>query len=216
DRPPVMVVSEEVWRTQFGSDPALVGSIVRINGQPRTVVGIVEGRFRVPIGSQWMRSDVWVPLQFTPDEAGARRNNSMMLVGRLKPGQSVASAAAELRSLMRGLVEAHPELKGEDIQVVSLPKEAVRSVRGPLLLLFGAVGFVLLIAAGNVVSLLLARGADRSREISIRTALGADRASIMRAVVVESVLLAAVGLTLGLGLAWAGVRGIGALAAERL
>lgn len=215
-QPPVAVLSEELWRERFGADAAIVGEAVRINGTPRTVVGIVPAGFRVPHGSQQLASEVYVPLVFDSTEALWRRSNYIWLVGRLGPGATPAQAEAEAAGLMRGLVEAHPELAGEGIRIVPLQREALRPVRGPLLLLLGAVGFVLLIAASNVASLLLARGVERRREVAIRSALGASGRDIVRRVLLEAGLLVGAGVAAGLALAWAGVAAIGALAAARL
>jgi predicted permease len=216
DQPPVVLVSEEIWRTRYGADPGLVGRTVRVNGEPRAVAGIVPRGFRIPEGSQTLRSDLWLPLRFDPDEAALRRNNFMFLLGRLRDGVTAEAADAELRSVMAGIIEAHPELRGESVLTLPLQRESVRTVRGPLLLLLGAVGLVLLIAAANVASLLLARGTERRREVAIRAAIGASRAGILREVLGESLVLAGGGALLGLGLAWAGVRGIGSLAAAQL
>ena len=216
DREPVVVLDEELWRERFGGDPAIVGRIVRLDGRPHTVVGIAPRGLGIPHGSQVVRAQLWVPMRFTDGQLAARRSNFLWVMGRLAPGATAASAHAELAQLFDGIVAAHPELRGEGVRVLPLQAEGVRSVRTPLLLLFGAVGFVLLIAATNVASLLLARGVQRGRELAVRTALGGTRAQVMRPVLVESLVLTAAGLALGLGLAWAGVRTIGALAAERL
>ena len=216
DREPVVVLDEELWRERFGGDPAIVGRIVRLDGRPHTVVGITPRGLGIPHGSQVVRAQLWVPMRFTDGQLAARRSNFLWVMGRLAPGATAASAHAELAQLFDGIVAAHPELRGEGVRVLPLQAEGVRSVRTPLLLLFGAVGFVLLIAATNVASLLLARGVQRGRELAVRTALGGTRAQVMRPVLVESLVLTAAGLALGLGLAWAGVRTIGALAAERL
>lgn len=216
DREPVVVLDEELWRERFGGDPAVVGRAVRLDGRPHTVVGIAPRGLGIPHGAQVVRAQLWVPMRFTDGQLAARRSNFLWVMGRLAPGATAASAHAELAQLFGGIVAAHPELRGEGVRVLPLQAEGVRSVRTPLLLLFGAVGFVLLIAATNVASLLLARGVQRGRELAVRTALGGTRAQVMRPVLVESLVLTAAGLALGLGLAWAGVRTIGALAAERL
>ncbi len=155
-------------------------------------------------------------MQFSPNELAQRGSNYLYALGRLAPGATLQSAHAELVRLFDGIVAANPELRGEQVRALSLVGEGVRTVRKPLMLLFGAVCMVLLIAATNVASLLLARSVHRRRELAIRSALGGNRHQLMRPVLSESLVMTAIGLLLGLGLAWGGVRTIGSLAAARL
>jgi len=205
DQPPVVVLSEEFWVRHYGGDPAIVGSAIRLDGVEREVLGIVPPRFRLPHGGQSLRSDVWVPLRFDPDEAATRGSNYLWVMGRLRPGAGVPAADAELRQVMQGLVEQYPDLRGELLRVEPLRSESVKAVRGPLLLLLGAVGFVLLIAVANVASLLLARGVGRRREVALRGVLGAQEWDVIRPALMESAILTAAGTGLGLVLAWSGV-----------
>jgi putative ABC transport system permease protein len=216
DQPLAVVLSHELWRDRFGADPSVVGRAVSINGQPHRIVGVLPPEFRVPHGSSLMRAQLWVPMRFSTGELAGRRSNFLMTLGRLAPGATPAAAQTELVQLFDRLVEQYPNLRGESLRVLPLQAEGVRAVRTPLLLLFGAVVIVLLIASTNVASLLLARGVQRQREIAIRAALGGSRWTVVRPVLAESVVIAAVGLLLGLALAWLGVRTIGALAAERV
>jgi predicted permease len=216
DHPPVAVLSDELWRGKFGADPALVGRTVGIDGSPTTIVGILPPQFRIPQGGNVLRADVWVPTRFTPNQLGQRGNNSLFLLGRLAPGSTVQSADAELRGVFARLIETYPNLRGENMRVAPLQSENLQAIRKPLLLIFGAVCMVLLIAATNVAALLLARGVHRRREMAVRVALGASRWDAMRPVMAESVAITVVGTTLGLLLALAGVRTIGALAAARM
>lgn len=217
DRPMVAVLSDEFWRGRFGADPTLVGQVVNIDGQPTTIVGILPPDLRIPHGFQSMlAADVWKPQRFTPRNLAARRSNYLRLLGRLAPGATVASADAEMKTLFTGLVADHPELRGENLRVAPLQAENAQSVRTPLLLLFGAVCMVLLIAATNVAALLLARGVQRRREMAVRTALGATHWGTMRPALLESLVIAAAGVAGGLLLAMAGVRTIGSLAAARI
>jgi len=213
---PVVVVSDALWRRQFAADPSLVGRTVTLDGVSTTVVGIAPADFRVPHGGRVLKADLWVPMRFSEGERARRSSNYLMTMGRLARGATIASAQAEMNTLMDGLASAYPDLQGEGIRVLDLQAESVAGVRTPLMLLFGAVGFVLLIAATNVASLLLARGVQRRREMAIRTALGGGRWAVMRPVLTESLLLSTIGAGLGLGLAWLGVRTIGKLAAQRL
>ena len=216
DASPVVVIGEELWNERFGSDPSVVGKPIRLDGQPTTVVGIAPRELGIPHGAQVIRSQVWVPMRFSTNERAQRRNNHLSVLGRLAPGATAQSAQAELVRIFDDIVIANPELRGEQVRALSLAGEGVRAVRKPLLLLFGAVCMVLLIAATNVASLLLARAVQRQRELAVRSALGASRRQLMRPVLSESLVMTAVGLLLGLGLAWAGVRTIGSLAAARL
>ena len=216
DQPLTVVLSHELWRERFGGDPGVVGSAVSIDGEPRRIVGVLPPGFRVPHGSSLLRSQLWVPMRFSRQELASRGNNYLMALGRLAPGASPATAQTELGQLFARIVEQNPDLRGEGVRVMPLQTEGVRTVRTPLLLLFGAVVIVLLIAATNVASLLLARGIQRQREIAIRAALGGGRWAVMRPVLAESLVIALLGLALGLVLAWVGVRTIGALAAERV
>jgi putative ABC transport system permease protein len=214
--PLVAVISEAFWRERLGADPSVVGRTIRVSGESFLVVGISAHELRIPHGAQLIRSDIWAPIRFTPEQLVPRRNNYLRVLGRLAPSATVASADRELRQLFDGIVVANPELRGEQVSVVALQGEGVRSVRTPLLLLFGAVAMVLLIAATNVASLLLARGVHRQRELAIRCALGGGRWELMRMALIESAVLAAIGLALGIVLARVGVSTIGALAAQRL
>jgi len=216
EQPLAVVLSHELWRDRFGGDPGVVGSAVSVDGQPRRVVGVLPPAFRVPHGGSLLRSQLWVPMRFSEGEMGARGSNYLRALGRLAPGATPAAAQTELVQLFARIVEQNPGLRGEGVRVVPLQAEGVRAVRTPLLLLFGAVVIVLLIAATNVASLLLARGVQRQREIAIRAALGGGRWAVVRPVLTESALIAVLGLLLGLVLAWLGVRTIGALAAERV
>ncbi len=187
-----------------------------LDGRAHTVVGIVPRGFRIPRGAQFLEADAWVPMRFTPDEMSARRSNSLVVFGRLAPGATLTSAGAELARLFDGIVESFPQLRGEQVQVAGMQSDSAGAVRGPLLLVFGAVCIVLLIAATNVASLLLARGVHRRRETAIRTALGGGRWQVMRPALAESAVLVGTGLALGILLAWVGVRTIGVLAAQRM
>jgi putative ABC transport system permease protein len=216
DQPLVAVLSDEFWRTTLGADPAIVGTKLTIDGEPTTIIGIAPPDFRVPVGPQILRADVWMPIRFQPNQLAQRRSNFLQLVGRLAEGATIESAQSELRGVFDGIVASFPQLRGESIRVAGMQPESVQSIRTPLLLLFGAVCMVLLIAATNVAALLLARGVQRRREMAVRTALGATRWDAMRPALTESLLITVVGALVGLGLATAGVRTIGALAAARM
>jgi putative ABC transport system permease protein len=202
----VLVMAEPFWRDRFGADPDLIGSTVRLEGEQYEVIGVAPEGFRIPHGAGSMDPDVWIPLRFSPEEAGTRGSNYLRLLGRLRDGVSPTAADAEMKQVMAGIIESYPDLEGEQLRVVPMRAEAVRTVRGPLLLLLGAVVFVLLIASANVASLLLARGVSRRREVAVRAVLGAGRWNVVRPALMEAAVLTAIGTAAGLGLAWAGVR----------
>ena len=215
---PVAVVSYEFWRSKLAAEPSIVGRALPIDGLPTTIIGIAPPDFHLPHGFNVVRADLWMPIQFTAAQLaeGQRRSNYLLVFGRLTKGATPMSAQSELRAIFGAIVAEHPVLRGEDVRVAPLQAENVAAVRTPLLLLFGAVGMVLLIAATNVAALLLARGVQRRREIAVRTALGAGRWATMRTAFFESFLITGLGVLIGLGLAVGGVRTIGALASARI
>jgi putative ABC transport system permease protein len=179
-------------------------------------VGILPTGFSVPNGGAELRGALWVPMRFSADERGHHYGNFLHVIGRLQPGATVASAGLELRSLVDAMIAIYPELRGESARAMLLEADNVRGVRTPLLLVFGAVCVVLLIAAANVGSLMLARGVHRERETAVRTALGASQWAVMRPVLAECLILTAAGGVAGLAVAWVAVRAIGNVAAARL
>jgi predicted permease len=214
DQPLVAVISDEVFRSRYGSDPSVIGSTVLLDGVTHVVIGVLPAQFRIPHRTQNLASDFWVPLKFTEEQSQWRGSNYLRLMGRLVPGRAAKEAEAELVTLMAGLAEAYPDVRGESVRVGVMQRESAGPVRTPLLLMMGAVVLVLLIATGNVASLILARGTEQAHEVALRTALGASRWSIIRGVVAESSVLAASGIVLGLAVAWLSVGLIGTLGAR--
>lgn len=216
DAPLVAVLSDEFWREKFHAEPSIVGRTVDIDGKPTTIIGVLPPTYRIPHGANMLQSDVWMPIRLTPDQLAMRGNNYLLMLGRLTKGATPASAQAELRALFAPLVTQYANLQDENVRVAPLVAESASVVKGPLLLLFGAVCMVLLIAATNVAALLLARGVHRQREMAVRTALGATRWHVMRPAITESLLIGALGAIVGFGLAAIGVRTIGRLAATQM
>ncbi|MGE0553816.1 MAG: ABC transporter permease [Gemmatimonadales bacterium] len=216
DQPLAALLSHDAWQHHFGGDRAVVGTTIHLDGDSYTVAGVLPARTTIPFGGRILRPDLWVPLRFTPDEATRRRNNYLLLMGRTREGSSLTAANDQLLAVMNGLVETHPELRGESLRMAPLVSESTKRLRTPLLMLLGAVGLLLLIASANVASLLLARASERRREIAIQTALGASRAEIRRHLLAESALLASLGAIVGLGLAWLGVGLVSDLAGARM
>ena len=199
----VAVIGERLWRDTLGSDPAIVGRQLRINGLPYTVVGVVPASFDYPRGARvWTLSPLVVPtapLDVEGDLLQERKVRYFAAIGRLPPGASMAQAEAKLRVVADDLTRREPETNaGRGVRLEPLREYIIGDVRPALLVLLGAVAVVLLIACANVASLLLARASGRQRELAIRTALGATRGRLVRLLLSESFTLTAVGGALGL------------------
>jgi putative ABC transport system permease protein len=190
----VAVLSYRLWNSQFGGDQKVVGKTIHLDGDAYTVIGVMPASFAKPESAL-----LWVPLVWTAQEKAVRGEHSMAAVARLKPGVTVQQAQAQLDGIAARIAEQYPaDSAGWGAAVVPLREETVGDVRRPLLMLFGAVVFVLLIACANVANLMLARTVDRRKEIAIRTAFGAKRSRIIRQVLSESLLVSVAGGVLGL------------------
>lgn len=199
----VVILSHSLWVREFGADPHIIGKTLEFNQQPYTVVGVMPIAFTYPA---W--ADLWIPiaLQAKADERG---NHFLGAIGRLKPGKTRAQAEAELSMVEHRLAREYPNLNsGTGVRLVSLEEWTVGEARLPLLIFMAAVGFVLLIACGDVAHLALARAITRQREMGIRVAMGAARGRLIRQTLTESLLLALLGSCAGLVLAYWGVKGL--------
>ncbi len=187
------VLSDDLWRTRFGGDPSLIGKPILLGGDPYIVVGILPASFHSD-----PPADVFIPMQADPNSTD--QGHYLLAAGRLKPGVALESARANMIVAGEAFRRAYPKWmdKSEGVAVIPLRDALVGDVRLALLILVGAVGFVLLIACANVANLLLARAAGRQREIAIRTAIGASRGHLIRQLLTESVLLSVIGGVLGL------------------
>ncbi|PYP64218.1 MAG: hypothetical protein DMD26_13545 [Gemmatimonadetes bacterium] len=221
--PSVVIISDAFWRRWYGADPAMIGKqITFTGGATAEVVGIMSPRFAFPLpGLGVSVADIFFPFRFTTAVMNQRADNfNTLAFGRLRNGVSTAQGEASLADIVRQMPERYPESWGKArnrggnllIHVKSLRAAAVGDSRRPLLVLLGAVGFVLLIACINVASLFVARASARKREIAIRTALGASRGRLMQQFLAESLLLLTAGSVLGLVAAHWGTRALVALA----
>ncbi|HEV7890012.1 MAG TPA: ABC transporter permease [Pyrinomonadaceae bacterium] len=198
----VAVVGNEFWQRRFGGDPGIVGRPLTFNGEPFTVVGVMPAGFEF----HGVTPDVLLPAHKWPNYKVARSSHNCWVFGRLKDGVSRETAEGELDAIAKRLEEAYPaDNKGRGVEVIGLHEEQVEDIRPALLILLGAVGFILLIACANIANLLLARGASRRREVALRSALGASRVRLLRQLLTETLLLSLVGGVAGLIFAQWGV-----------
>lgn len=191
----VVILGYGLWQRRFAGDPAIIGQPLKMNGQSYTIIGVAPPNFQFP-----RREDqLWVPVAFSSKEAGERGNHYLRVIGRIKAGITLEQAKAEMQTIAARLAQSYPDYNMRIGAVVTpLHEELVGDIRPSLLILLGAVGFVLLICCANVANLLLARAAARQKEIALRLAMGASRSRLIRQFLAESVLLAAIGGGIGL------------------
>jgi putative ABC transport system permease protein len=208
----VVILSHRFWQDHFASNHDIVGRDITLDGTKYLVAGVMPRSFRFPDFAQ-----VWTPMAWTDQEKTIRGNHNYLAIARLKPGVDLKQAQAEMNTISNRLEQQYPvDDKGWGALLRPLQADLVSDVRPALLVLLGAVGFILLIACVNVTNLSLARIFSRHKEIAIRTAMGASSARIVRQIVAESVLLALIGGALGLAYAHFGVRLIMTFLADRL
>ena len=218
--PPVIVLGYGVWQNRFGGDPGVVDRVVELDGVARRVVGVMPRGFALPTD---FTEDAAEPTQvYVPDQVdfsqGDHGNHGYYAAATLAPGATASRATAELKALTAASTRAglYPEAMRFDAFAVPVEEEIRGGARRALVLVFGAVGFLLLMACANVANLLLARAEGRQREIAVRAAIGAGKGRLIRQLLTESLVLAGAGGTLGLLLAWAGVKIIAAKGAAGL
>jgi putative ABC transport system permease protein len=204
--PPIFVLRYKTWVARFAADPTIINKSFTLNGTPRTLIGVMPPRF------SWGDADIWIPGKPSPADAQASRESReyWYLLGHLKPGLTVPQAQADITVIAHQLATVYPKdyPKHFNVAIRSLADQVVGEFRATLLIVLAAVGLLLLIACGNVASLLLARATAREKEFAIRAALGAGRWRIVRQLLVESLLLAIGGAALGALFAWAGLRSL--------
>lgn len=206
----VVVIAASLWQRRFGSDPAISGRVISLDGAPATIVGVMPAWFRFPASPELPRAfgfatvpEIWSLDTLTPEQRRRRGGKSIAMIGRLRDGVTAEMAETDLTTIASDLARNYPDSNaGCTMRFVSLREQLVGPLRSTLLLMLVAVGFVLLIACANVANLLLVRATTRHRELCVRQALGATRGSLVAQIVVESVCLAVLAGAVGLLLGW--------------
>jgi putative ABC transport system permease protein len=213
-QPNVVIISHGLWQRRFGGDPGIIGRQITLNNRPNTIIGVLPENFgwHIPKGSMTRKAaEIWSPWEVS-NELRQRQGRFASAVARLRPGVTPEQAQQEMDLIGARLQKQYPEFNTKwGVNVVPLRTQFTGDIRKPLLILLGAVGFVLLIACANVANLLLARASARKKEIALRAGLGASRWRIVRQLLTESVLLATVGGAFGFVLALWGTKALIAL-----
>ena len=198
-----VIISHGLWQRRFGGDHGILGRTILIDAVPHEVVGVAPAGFNFPLGS-----DIWSPLALTSEQAQARATRYLTVIGRLARGKSVDTAQAQVAVVGERLAQQYPEHnKDHGAKVMTLVSGMRDQGLGPIVVLWQAsAGFVLLIACANIANLLLARGAERQRDLAVRAALGASRWRMMRELLVESLVLAVAAVPAALAFAWVGIQ----------
>jgi len=201
----VVVIGDALWKRRFDADPGIIGRTIIVDGEPHQVVGVAPPRFLFPDGSQ-----IWAPIAFDPKDPPKRQIRYLTVIGRLRDGKSLEDAQAQMAVLADRLAREYPDAnRDHGVRVYTLTQGMLDEGSGPMLSLWQASAFVvLLIACANIANLMLARGAERRREIAVRLALGAGRSRVMRELLTESLLVALIAVPPALAVAWVSLRAI--------
>jgi len=218
----VVILGHAVWQNRFGSEQGIIGKSITLNNQSHTIVGVMPPSFQFPVGFGYQGKvvnesiDVYVPLAPAADET-RRGNYSFFALGRLKPGATIAQARADMTAIEGRLEQQYPDSNtGIGVSLIPTAEQTVKEIRPALLVLLGAVAFLLLIACANIANLLLARAASRQKEIGIRIALGATRTGVVRLLLIETLILSLAGGCLGLLIAFWGTEALLALTPDNI
>jgi putative ABC transport system permease protein len=195
----VAILSDALWQRRFGGDPSIIGRSITVDGDPYQVIGIAPGRFAFPDGSE-----IWAPLSFDPKQAPRRDARYLTVIGRLAPGKTVDDVQTQMSVIAERLARQFPDAnRDHGVRAFTLTRGMMDQGTGPLLSLWQASALVvLLIACANIANLMLARTAERRREIAVRLALGASRGRVVRELLTESTLLAAIAVPPAIAFAW--------------
>ena len=213
---PIAIISDRLWREDFGSDPAVLERTIELEGVRRQIVGVMPASFSFPSAT----TDAWMPVAWPRENRAQvwfRRAHFMRAIARLAPGVSLEQADAQLQQVVRRLQAEYPETNTNmGAGLTSLHEFLVGSTKRPLLVVLAAVGLLLAIACANVANLLLVRAAEREREVALRLAIGAGRGRIVRQAMTESLVLSMLGGAAGLALGWWGTKTLAALQPPRM